>query len=230
MNNLNIVYEDNHILLVEKPINVLSQKDQTNDESLVDIAKNYLKYKYNKPGNVYLGLIHRLDRPVGGLVLLAKTSKAAARLSADLQKKQIDRNYLAIVHGKTNSSFTLKNYLISKENFIRVTDDNLKGKLAILNAKAVSSNNMYSLLDINLETGRKHQIRVQLSNSNLPILNDMKYGIDSNLGQIALWAYKIKFIHPISKKTMVFYSKPKNKSFEIFSKEINNYIDNEENI
>ena len=210
MNNLNILYEDNHVIVVEKKPNVLVQADDTNDLDLLTIIKNYIKEKYNKPGNVYLGLVHRLDRPVGGVMVFAKTSKAASRLSNDVRERNIKKTYLAVVNGKTNEKERLVNK-ISKDNKTNNSYiDEKNGKESILEYERVyyDEKEDLSLLKINLETGRHHQIRLQMSNINHPLYGDQRYGKQDNK-QIALYAYKLEFIHPVTKEEMSFRLLPK---------------------
>lgn len=210
MNNLNILYEDNHIIVVVKEPNMLVQKDSTEDLDLSSIIKQYIKKKYNKPGNVYLGLVHRLDRPVGGIMIFAKTSKAASRLSEDFKTNKVKKSYLALVHGNTKEYETLSDYLIKDEttNTSKVTSKDA-GKLAVLEYKKLSYKNGFSLLEINLKTGRHHQIRVQLSNINHPIYGDQRYGKDKMGIQIHLYSHKLEFIHPVKKELMSFIYYPK---------------------
>ena len=162
---INIIYEDNHLLVVEKPINVPVQKDSSNDLDLLTMLKDYIKKKYNKPGNVYLGLVHRLDRPVGGIMVFAKTSKAASRLSEQIRNGTFKKEYLAIVCGKVKENGTLEDYLLkdSKTNMVKV---NSKGKKSILEYIRLDYREGLSLVKINLKTGRSHQIRVQFSSRN----------------------------------------------------------------
>ena len=213
--NLNIIYEDNHIIVVEKIPNILSQDDETGDISMMKLVKDYLKEKYNKPGNVYLGLVHRLDRPVGGVIIFAKTSKAASRLSDEVRKKVFKKEYLTIVDGKfENDKGTLENYLYKdkKTNISYVVSkDKKQAKIAKLDYEALKYDRKkdLSILKINLHTGRHHQIRVQLSNINHSIYGDQKYGKRGKNKQIALWAYKLTIIHPTKKEKMVFTSLPK---------------------
>ncbi len=170
MKKLNVIYEDNHIIVVEKPVNVPSQADKTGDIDMLTIIKEYLKEKYNKPGNVYLGLIHRLDRPVGGVMVFAKTSKAAARLSEEVRNKTITKRYLAIVDGKMeNTKGVLENYLAKNErtNTSKVVEENSpRAKYAKLEYEVVKYNEEtnLSVIKITLHTGRHHQIRVQFAN------------------------------------------------------------------
>lgn len=198
---MKICYEDNHIIVVYKPRNLLSQKDYTDDISLVEEVKKYLKEKYNKPGNVYLGLLHRLDRVVGGIMLLAKTSKAAERLSKDLQDHKIKKTYLAVVH---NNNLKDKDTFIDnilKKDTNSIIDKN--GKYSKLNYEIIEKYRNYSLVKINLETGRHHQIRLQFASRNNPIYGDCRYGLKEK-GGIALICYSLDFIHPVTKEKMKF--------------------------
>ena len=170
---INIIYEDNHLLVVEKPINIPVCEDETKDLDLLTILKKYIKEKYNKPGNVYLGLVHRLDRPVGGIMVFAKTSKAASRLSNQVREKKLNKVYYAIVENKLKKEDTLKDYLIKNEktNITTVTNKE-KGKEAILEYKVIDTKDNLNLIKINLITGRSHQIRVQFSSRNNPLFGD----------------------------------------------------------
>lgn len=200
----NILYEDNHIIVVEKKINIPVQEDDSKDLDLLSIIKKYLKDKYNKPGNVYLGLIHRLDRPVGGVMVFAKTSKAASRLSEQVRTHKMSKKYYAVVEGKLDTEATLKDRLLKdrKNNIVKV-DQN--GKDAKLSYKVISRRNNLNLVDIDLKTGRSHQIRVQFSSRNNPLYGDQKYNKKALVGeQIALFAYNLSFYHPITKELMTF--------------------------
>ena len=214
MQNLKVIYEDNHIIVVEKLVNIPSQADKTGDIDMLTIIKQYLKEKYNKPGNVYLGLIHRLDRPVGGVMVFAKTSKAASRLSEEVRLKEFKKTYLVIVNGKMeNRKGTLQDYLLKNErnNMSKVVKEGTKNsKLAILDYEVLKYDEdiNLSVLKIDLHTGRHHQIRVQLSSRNHSIYGDQKYGGRGHGKQITLWAYKLKIKHPISKDIMEFSSIP----------------------
>ena len=200
---INIIYEDNHILVVEKPANVPVQRDSSGDEDLLSILKGYLKEKYNKPGNVYLGLVHRLDRPVSGIMIFAKTSKAAKRLSEQIAKHQFKKTYLAVVHGKVEDFGTFKDKLLknSKTNKTIVSD---KGKEAELDYVLKSFQKKMSLVEINLKTGRSHQIRVQFASRGFPLYGDQKYNNKAMKDNIALFSKSIEFVHPITKKTIKF--------------------------
>ncbi len=203
---LNVIYEDNHIIVVEKPANIPSQKDNTNDIDMLTIIKDYLKEKYDKKGNVYLGLVHRLDRPVGGIMVFAKTSKAASRLSDQIRKNEFKKTYIAIVDGALKQKQgTWKDYLIKNEKTnITTTTTKEKGKEAILDYKVIDEKNNLSMLKINLKTGRSHQIRVQTSSRGYPIVGDSKYGKNEGKINIALFAYELSFIHPTKKEQMTF--------------------------
>ena len=219
---LNIVYEDNHLLVVIKPPNMLTQGDATGDVCLADEAKAYLKEKYHKPGDVYLGLVHRLDRPVGGLVALARTGKAASRLSDQLRTHTMQRDYLAVVHGADIAdSGTLHDFLLDENGTVRpVPEGTESAKEAVLRWRTFGRRDDLALLHVQLETGRKHQIRVQLAAFNHPIVQDMRYGIDSPGEPIALWGARLSLIHPTRKERMVFNSAPQGKAFEEFQPEI----------
>lgn len=208
MNNLKILYEDNHIIVVIKPYNVPVQADSSNDLDMLTIIKNYIKEKYNKPGNVYLGLVHRLDRPVGGVMVFAKTSKAASRLSEEVRTNKIHKTYLAVVHGVLDKKDgKLINKMSKDEKTHNSYIDEKNGKEAVLEYKVIKEENNISLLKINLITGRHHQIRLQLSNINHPIYGDQRYGFQDKK-QIMLYAYKLEFIHPVTKKVMTFKNLP----------------------
>jgi len=221
MTNLNILYEDNHIIVVEKPAGILSQADISNDLDMLSLIKTYIKKKYNKPGNVYLGLVHRLDRNVGGVMVFAKTSKAASRLSEQVRNKKFKKEYICIVRGiLDNKKGHLENYLIkdTKLNKSSVTTSKL-GKLAILDyeVKTEDKNKNLSLLHIDLKTGRHHQIRVQLSNYGYPIYGDKKYDNTSNTNELYLYSYKLSFYHPTTKEYLTFTNYPKNNLWDILN-------------
>ena len=220
--DLKVIYEDNHIIVVEKPVNIPSQGDKTGDVDMLTIIKEYLKEKYNKPGNVYLGLIHRLDRPVGGVMVFAKTSKAAARLSEQVRDKVFKKKYLVIANGKFDKETgVLSDYLLKNErkNMSRVVPEGTKNsKYAELDYEILKydAELNLSVLKINLHTGRHHQIRVQLSSRNRSIYGDQKYGGRGHGKQICLWAYELTINHPITKEEMTFKSIPKmEKSWKI---------------
>lgn len=212
-----IIFEDNHLLIVEKPVNIPVQGDNTNDPDLLSILKQDLKERYNKPGEAYLGLVHRLDRPVGGIMVFAKTSKAASRLSDQIRTRVFKKTYLTVVRGNPEKkSDTLVNYLLknSETNTVSVVKEGTKdAKEAILDYEVMKTNGALSLLKIRLHTGRPHQIRVQLSHNGHPIYGDQKYGAHVNeVGQqIALWAYSISFNHPVAKEVLTFVCEPPDK-------------------
>lgn len=214
MNKLKVIYEDNHIIVVEKPVNIPSQGDKTGDTDMLTIIKEYIKEKYNKPGNVYLGLIHRLDRPVGGVMVFAKTSKAAARLSEQVREKEFQKSYLVIVDGKMEKEKgTLEDYLLKNEktNTSKVVKEGTKNsKYAKLDYEVLKYDKELNLsvLKILLHTGRHHQIRVQLSSRGHSIYGDQKYGGRGHGKQIALWAYKLQISHPVSKEKLDFIDIP----------------------
>lgn len=211
-----ILFEDNHLLVAEKPQNILSQGDQTGDKDILTLLKEDLKIRHNKPGNVFLGLVHRLDRPVGGAMVFAKTSKAASRLSDQIRTRGFNKIYLAVIHGKPKEDKgTLRHYLLKDEktNMVSAVDKTIKGaKEAILDYKVISTVKDFSLVKINLHTGRSHQIRVQFSTIGHPLYGDQRYGQEVNkIGQqIALWSNEITLEHPTLKENMTFTSSPHN--------------------
>ena len=173
---INIIYEDNHLLVVEKPVNMPVCEDESRDLDLLSVLKNYIKEKYHKPGNVYLGLVHRLDRPVGGVMVFAKTSKAASRLSKQVAEHELKKTYLAVVCGKVPESDNFFDYLIKdKKRNISYVTDKVHGKEARLSYRRLDYKDNYSLVEIYLETGRSHQIRVQFSSRGYPLVGDFKY-------------------------------------------------------
>jgi len=215
----NVVYEDNHLLIVEKPPNLLTQGDSTGDECLLDKMKRYVKTKYDKPGDVYLGCVHRLDRPVGGLVAIARTSKAAARLSEQLRSHEMQRDYLAVVRGATLSEAgTLIDWLLKDDTTGSVTcvpEGTADAQRAELRWQRLSVDTAddTALVHIQLETGRKHQIRVQLAHSGYPIVQDMRYGSGTAGEPIALWGALLTLTHPTKRERMIFVSRPQGKAF-----------------
>mgnify|MGYP005765897751 FL=1 len=215
MEKLNVLYEDNHVIVVEKPVNIPSQGDKTGDVDMLSIVKHYLKEKYQKPGEVYLGLIHRLDRPVGGVMVFAKTSKAAARLSEQVRTKQFEKQYLVVVDGKMEQEKgILEDYLLKNErnNISKVVKEGTKNaKLASLDYEVLkyAEDIQLSVVKVNLHTGRHHQIRVQFASRGHSLYADQKYGTRGRGKQIALWAYKLSFYHPITKQKLTFQVLPK---------------------
>ena len=210
MTKINILYEDNHLLVVEKPIGMLSQSDITGDEDLLSLLKEYIKEKYKKPGNVYLGLVHRLDRMVGGVMVFARTSKAAARLSKMIQDGDFNKTYIALCHGKVKGSGEFVDKIERLGNGNSIISDNgkeAKLKYSLLDYDEKSD---VSIVKINLLTGRHHQIRVQFSSRGFPLLGDHRYGTDDEDLPIALYAYKLEFLHPVKQVPMSFEIIPKN--------------------
>lgn len=203
---MQIVYEDNHLIIVNKSPGEIVQGDKTGDTPLSEIIKDYLKEKYNKPGNVFCGVVHRIDRPVGGLVIFAKTSKALQRLNNMLRNGEIHKTYWALVEGSPDKDRgELRNFLKSdgriNKTFVS-TESDPEAKESVLRYQTIAKGDRYTLLEIELLTGRKHQIRAQLSAIGHPIKGDLKYGARRSNpdGSISLIAKKIKFVHPVSKQ------------------------------
>lgn len=217
MNNLNVLYEDNHVIVVEKKPNILSQSDITGDKDLLNLVKDYVKEKYNKPGNVYIGLVHRLDRPVGGIMVFARTSKAAKRLNDQIKKHVVKKTYVAVLDGKLdNKQGKLTNYLYKDPKIFvsKVVDENHpNAKLAELEYEVIGYYENKTIVKVNLITGRHHQIRVQFSNIGYPLYGDGLYGKE-NKEQIRLFSYRLEFIHPVTKEMMMFKLLPDWKELE----------------
>lgn len=203
---MEIVYEDNHIIIANKAPGEIVQGDKTGDTPLLEMVREYIREKYNKPGNVFCGLVHRIDRPVAGLVIFAKTSKALTRLNEMLRRGLIHKTYRAIVQGVPNPpEGRIESFLTSNQrtNKSYVSPKPSEGaKQAILDYKLLNAGERYSLLEVNLLTGRKHQIRAQLSSIGHPIVGDLKYGARRSNpdGSISLQAYRLHFTHPVSGK------------------------------
>ena len=205
---INIIYEDNHLLVVEKPVNIPVQEDKSKDTDMITILKKYRIEHENKKGDAFIGLVHRLDRPVGGIMVFAKTSKAASRLSEEIRNNTFHKTYLAVVHGILDKKCDkLINKMSKNEKTHNSYIDEKNGKEAILEYKVIKEEDNLSLLKINLITGRHHQIRLQLSNINHPIYGDQRYGFQDKK-QIMLYAYKLEFIHPVTKEVMTFKNLP----------------------
>lgn len=202
---MTVLYEDNHIIIINKLPGEIVQGDKTGDKPLSEIVKDYLKDKYNKPGNVFCGVTHRLDRPTSGVVIFAKTSKALSRLNEMFRKDSIDKVYWAIVKNRPSKiEDKLVHYLIKDEKKNKSSAFNTEKpntKKAVMHYKLISTSQNYSLLEVNLETGRHHQIRCQLAKIGSPIKGDLKYGAERSNpdGSISLHAKSISFIHPVSK-------------------------------
>lgn len=214
---LHVLYEDNHLLVVEKPANMPVQADASHDEDLLTRCKAYIKEAYHKPGDVYLGLVHRLDRPVGGVMVFARTSKAAARLTAQFKGRQAKKRYAAIVAGEPKPKDTLVDWLWKDEstNTTSVVPEGTAGaKFALLEYRTLARKNGTAMLDVSLHTGRPHQIRVQLASRALPIEGDMRYNPAAKPGSpIRLWAYALTIQHPTIGESLTFYSMPPWKEF-----------------
>lgn len=219
---INILYEDNHLLVVVKPANMAVNLDSSNDLDLLTYLKQYLKEKYQKPNNVYLGLVHRLDRPVAGIMVFAKTSKAASRLAKDMQSNLFKKEYLAVICGNCKDKDTLTDYLKKdRKNNMVSTSNSKEGKLASLQYYKIEQIDKLCLVKVILQTGRSHQIRVQFASRNMPLWGDQRYNKNAKVSQqIALFAYRLSFPHPITKQTMSFEILPKNiKPFNLFDLE-----------
>ena len=213
MEELTILYEGNHIIVVLKPQNVPSCEDLSKDRDMLSIIKDYIKERYDKKGNVYLGLIHRLDRPTGGVMVFAKSSKAASRLSMQMKDGDFEKRYYAVLCGTPQKKKdVLRNYLKKNavNNMVYVCTPTESGaKYAELDYNILSETNGLSLADVRLHTGRSHQIRVQFNNLGCPLYGDMRYGGEkAKKGYLALWAYYLSFSHPISKERLVFRVEP----------------------
>ncbi len=210
---LNVIYEDNHIIVVEKPAGVPTQADSTKDDDMYNLVRNYIKEKYNKPGQAFVGIVHRLDRPVGGIMVFARTSKGASRLSEQIRNRSFTKIYLAEVYGHLkNKKGTLENYLLKdeKKNMSFISSKNEEGsKLARLDYEVIEERESTSIVKITLHTGRHHQIRVQFSNIGHPLVGDNKYGkIEKGRSDVRLWAYSLEFKHPTKDEVMKFELKP----------------------
>lgn len=206
---MKILYEDNHLLVVVKEPYILSQSDGSENLDMLTILKQYLKEKYHKPGNVYLGLVHRLDKEVGGVMVFAKTSKAASRLSEQVRLHKMEKYYLAVVNGIVKSA-TYKDKILREEYQSKI-DKN--GKEALLSFETLKVINNTSLIKINLLTGRHHQIRVQFSSRGHYLLGDNRYGKKGKY-PLALYAYHLAFYHPVTKEKMTFENLPTNGYFK----------------
>ncbi|HAI56599.1 MAG TPA: RNA pseudouridine synthase [Saprospirales bacterium] len=225
--SLNVLFEDNHIIAVEKTAGMLVHGDETGDRTLQDHVKTYIKKKYNKPGDVFLGVIHRLDRPVSGVTIFARTSKALTRMNALIKDREITKEYLALVSKRPlEIKGLLTHYIVkdTKRNFSHIYDKMKNGaKKALLRYEMVGQISGYVLMRINLETGRPHQIRVQMKRIGCHIIGDVKYGYEfGNVDKsICLHCSKMSFIHPIKKDRITIKLKPpKNDFWDIF---IGNY-------
>lgn len=217
MKNLQVIYEDNHLLAVNKPAGMLVQGDETNDKPLVDFAKDYIKARYGKPGDVFLGVVHRIDRPVSGAVIFARTSKALERMNKIFADREVDKTYWALVKDRPDPlSATLVHYLDKdrEKNITKALDAPSRrhpdAKRSELTYDLISSIGNYHLLEVHPKTGRSHQIRAQLSRIGLPIKGDLKYGFPTpnKDGSIHLHCRSMKFIHPVTKETIEIMADP----------------------
>ena len=219
-----VLYEDNHLLVVVKPANLPTQGDSSGDVDLLNILKDYIGNKYQKPGNVYMGLVHRLDRPVGGVMVFAKTSKAASRLSEAFAKHSQDRQYFAVLQGEMTAPRTLENELLkdAKTGNTRAVKPGTPGaKHAKLDTAPIATRDGLTLTRVQLYTGRSHQIRVQHLAAGFPLWGDARYGGGKPGQQIALWAVKLAFKHPTKDETLTFtYAPPAIGAWKTFSEEI----------
>lgn len=213
MEDLIILHEDNHIIVVLKPQNIPSCEDVSKDRDMLTIIKEYIKTTYNKPGNVYLGLVHRLDRPTGGVMVFAKSSKAAARLTEQMQNGDFEKRYFAVLSGVPKQEKAVLTHYMKKNavnNMVYICSPTEAGaKFAQLDYTVVESKDNLALADVRLHTGRSHQIRVQMNAIGTPVYGDMRYGGEkAKKGYLSLWAYYLSFTHPISKERMVFRVQP----------------------
>ncbi len=213
MEKLTVLYEDNQIVVVIKPQNVPTQSDISGDEDMLKLVKAYIKEKYQKPGEAFIGLVHRLDRPTGGIMVFARNSKAAKRLSEQFKTHEVEKVYYAVVNGVVKvKSGHLVNYLKKdeRENIVKIVPMSESGaKKAERVYTYLQDDGKCSLLEVKILTGRSHQIRLQLSNIGHPICGDVKYGKEKGQTQnLGLWAGKLSFVHPTTKEKMVFYACP----------------------
>jgi len=208
---LDVLYVDNHLLVVNKKAGILTQQDKTGDPDILTLAKDFTKAAFCKPGNVYIGLVHRLDRPVSGVLVLARTSKAAARLSAQFREGAAIKKYMAIVEGRCLGQGLCEDYIVKDRQKVSIArESNAKARYACLSWKSVAQSAQLSLLDILLQTGRPHQIRIQLAHAGFPILGDVRYGGHGKFdGQnIALHCYMTGIYHPITRELMAWRVSP----------------------
>ena len=207
-NGVKVLYEDNHIIVAIKPAGVLSQSDGSSAPDMLTILKAYIKEEYSKPGEVYLGLLHRLDRPVSGVMVFARTSKAASRLSEQIRTRKVEKIYRCIVNGVLEGEGRLENFISKDEdrNIVTVIDKEKPGfKASYLDYKALASKDGLTMVEVNLGTGRSHQIRAQMAHSGYPLIGDQKYGDkDKRCKEIALEAYKLSFEHPVKREFITF--------------------------
>ncbi len=224
---LRVLFEDNHLLVVDKPASVLVHSDDTGDKTLLDAAKSYIKHHYNKPGDVFLHAVHRLDRPVSGCIILARTSKALARLNESIKNREIEKKYICLTTADvTNESAQLVHWLKKdhKANKVEAKSRFKEGmkksgwKKCVLDYQLAGSSGEKHMFEINLETGRSHQIRAQMAKAGYPILGDLKYGGEkwSNPKALALHCVSLKFQHPVRKDEMRLNCLPKGQEWDFF--------------
>ena len=213
MEDLVILYEDNHIIVVLKPQNIPSQGDESGDKDLLTMVKEYIKVTYNKPGNVYVGLVHRLDRPTGGVMVFAKSSKGASRLSEQMRSGDFEKKYLTVLASAPREKKAFLTHYLKKNavnNMVYVSSQGTEGaKMACLEYEVLDEKNGLAFTEVRLHTGRSHQIRVQMSAIGAPLYGDMRYGGEkAKKGKLALWAYYLAFTHPVTGERMVFKVQP----------------------
>jgi 23S rRNA pseudouridine1911/1915/1917 synthase len=213
------MYEDNHLLVAEKSPGILSQADDTGDPDMLSLLKTYIKTKYAKPGNIYLGLVHRLDRPTGGLMVFARTSKAASRLSEQVREGVMEREYLLVCEGTFAGDFLLTDWLLkdTRSNIVTVVrQGTANARNAVLRGKPLAVRDGKTLARVSLQTGRGHQIRVQMANAGHPLYGDRKYGAGGSGEEIALYSCRLAFTHPVTKALMTFEQMPRGGAFAWF--------------
>lgn len=209
--DLDVLYLDNHLLVVNKPAGMLVQADRTGDQDLLSEGKLFLKHHFNKPGNVFLGLVHRLDRPVSGVVVFGRTSKAASRLSDQFRRRVPEKKYMAVVEGSLSGESQLIDHLLKDQDGVRLVPSDVPGAMrAVLRYRAVESHGGSTLLDVDLQTGRPHQVRIQLANAGHPIVGDMRYGAVRELDgrNLALHCYSMGVQHPTLRMWMHWQASP----------------------
>lgn len=231
---MDIIYEDNQIIVVIKPQNIPTQKDNTLDDDLLSQVKGYIKEKYNKKGEAFVGMVHRLDRPTGGVLVFARNSKSASRLSAQMQNGDIEKTYFVVVKGKLKKPKGRLEHYLKKDTVNNkvslATMGEKDARHAVLDYEVLAFENNLSLVKVHLETGRSHQIRVQFASIGNPVYGDAKYGLDTenkSTINLALWASGLEFKHPTKEQVMVFKVLPPEENYpfslfkEVFKKELN---------
>jgi len=225
---MEILYLDNHLLVAVKPAGILAQGDNTGDPDFLSDAKNYLKVRFNKPGNVFVGLVHRLDRPVSGVVVFARTSKAAGRLSAQFRERTVVKEYLAMAEGRITEKMILRHYLKKDRFRTRVVRPSVRGaREAISECSPILVVGKWSLVHILLKTGRSHQIRAQLAEVKHPVVGDTRYGAASwgETGGMALHCWRMSLLHPVTKQRMQWVSPPP----RLWPREVNDFLSSRPN-